>query len=334
LSSATIFYLTTVLVYGSVDVMACLGLNLQFGIAGVTNFGFIIYQAAGAYAAAVLSMPRDTANGGFQSYIGGLHLPFPVPWAGAAIAGALIAIPTGLVVRRSLRADYVGVSMLVTAVVLNSLVNNFQPFMNGAAGLALIPPPFGGQVFTHSVSDQWVYCAIGFLLCAGVYLLIRLITESPYGRSLRAMREDEVAAGAIGKNTDRLRMTMLVVGGAVGGLSGGLLVSFISIWAPSAWTYPETIILIAAIIIGGRGNQLGVVLGALLVPVGFLEATRFIPPFGPPGLVPALEWVVTGLLILAFLWFRPQGVIPERRRRLANRLPVPDRVSAAGTTRG
>lgn len=334
MTSAQIFYLTTVLVYGAVDIMACLSLNAQFGVAGIANFGFIIYQAAGAYVAGVLSMPPDTANGGFQSYFGGLQLPFPLPWLGAAAAGALVAVPTGMIVRRSMRADYVGVSMLVTAVVLNSLAADYRPLLNGAAGLALVPAPLGGEFNTTAIGYQWLYVAISFILCAAVFILIRLVTEAPYGRSLRAMRDDVMAAEAIGKNTAKLRMTMLVFGGAIGGLSGGLLVSFISVWAPSAWTYPETIILIAAIIAGGRGNQFGVVLGALLVPVGFLEATRFIPQFGSAGLVPALEWVVTGLLILLFLWFRPQGAFPERRRKLSSRLPLPQWANSGGRADG
>jgi len=330
MSNGTIFYITTLLVYGGVDVVACLGLSLQFGTAGIANFGFIIYQAAGAYTAAVLSLPRDSANGGFQSYVLGWHLPFPIPWIGAALAGAVLAIPAGLVVRRSLRPDFAGVSMLVTAVILNTVVDNFVPLFNGAAGVALVPSPLSNVFNPQGLRWQWMYSAIAVLVCILILLAMRLITESPYGRSLRAMREDETAAKAIGKNTDWMRMSILVVGGAVAGLSGGILVGFINLWAPSAWTYPETIVLIAAVIVGGRGNHYGAILGALLVPLGFLEATRFIPPFGPAGLVPALEWIATGLLILVFLWFRPQGVVPERRRRLAKYLPPTQPAAAAG----
>ncbi len=330
MSSGTIFYITTLLVYGGVDVVACLGLSLQFGTAGITNFGFIIYQAAGAYVAAVLSLPRDTANGGFQTYVLGLHLAFPLPWIGGAVAGGLLAIPAGLVVRRSLRPDFAGVSMLVTAVILNTVVDNFVPLFNGAAGVALVPSPLGNLFNPQSLKWQWMYSGIALFMCIVVLLVIRLITESPYGRSLRAMREDETAAKAVGKNTDRMRMTVLITGGAVAGLSGAILVGFINLWAPSAWTYPETIVLIAAVIIGGRGNHYGAILGAALVPLGFLEATRFIPAFGPAGLVPALEWIVTGLLILVFLWFRPQGVIPERRHRLARSLPAQAAAAVSG----
>src|SRR5947209_19938114 len=82
MSSSQIYYVTTLLVYAGVDIMACLALNLQFGVSGLVNFGLIVFQAAGAYAAAVLSMPPDTANGGFQQYVLGLQLPFPLPWLG------------------------------------------------------------------------------------------------------------------------------------------------------------------------------------------------------------------------------------------------------------
>jgi branched-chain amino acid transport system permease protein len=134
------------------------------------------------------------------------------------------------------------------------------------------------------------------------------------------MRERELAATAIGKNPVQLKMTIFIVGGVIAGLSGAILVGFIQVWAPSVWLYPETIILFAAIIVGGRGNNIGAILGALLVPVGFEEITRFlnndpaIANLGPPGLIPALQWVAIGLLIIGFLWFRPDGVRPESRR--------------------
>jgi len=88
------YYLVNLLIYAAVDAMACLALNQQFGIAGVTNFGFIIFQAAGGYTAAILAMPPKSANGGFQSYIGGWNLPFPLPWIGATVVGGLIAPPS------------------------------------------------------------------------------------------------------------------------------------------------------------------------------------------------------------------------------------------------
>lgn len=316
MNNQTLFYITTLVVYGGVDVIACLGLSMQFGVAGVVNFGFIIFQAAGAYTAAVLSLPSDRANGAFQQYVAGLHLPFPVPWIGAAAVGGVLAIPfTGLLSRR-LRTDNTAIAMLVTAVIANALITNYRPLFNGAAGVSLVPAPLASAIDPLSLNYQYVYCGVVIAVALATFLVLRRLTASPYGRSLRAMRDNDLAAASIGTNVRGRRTAILVLGGSIAGLSGAILVGYINLWAPSAWTYQETVVLIAALIVGGLGNHIGAVVGALVVPLGFEEATRYIPAFGPPGLVPALEWVIIGSLILTFLWFRPQGLVPERRRIL------------------
>jgi branched-chain amino acid transport system permease protein len=310
------YYLVNLLIYAAVDAMACLALNQQFGIAGVTNFGFIIFQAAGGYTAAILAMPPDSANGGFQSYIGGWGLPFPLPWIGATLAGGLIALPFTFLVGRRLRGDFAAIGLLVTAVLLNLLATNYVPLFNGDAGLSLIPQPLQGEFNPLASGYKWGLTVVALLLGAAVYWFLRRVTESPYGRSLRAMRDNDAVADALGKNLLSLRTGMLVLGGAIAGLSGGVLVSYITTWSPAAWGYAETVVLFAAVIIGGAGNHLGAILGAILVPVGFEEATRYIPNSNnlPPNLIPSLQWVAIGLLIVVFLWFRPQGILPERKR--------------------
>ena len=312
------FYVINILIYAAVDATACLGLNQQFGVSGVTNFGFIVFQAAGGYAAAILALPPDTANGGFQSYIGGWQLPFPFPWIGAAVAGGLVALPFAFLFGRRLRGDFAAVGLLVTAVLLNLLVTNYRRFLNGDAGLSLIPTPLrGNNMFSvEPLSYEWGYTVGAVALCALVFLFVRRITESPYGRSLRAMRDNDAVADSLGKNLLSMRTAMLVTGGAIAGLSGGILVTYISTWSPAAWGYAETVILFAAVIIGGAGNHMGAILGAILVPVGFEEVTRYIPSSNnlPPNLIPSLEWVAIGLLIIVFLWVRPQGILPERKR--------------------
>jgi branched-chain amino acid transport system permease protein len=327
------FYVINLLVYAAVDAMACLGLNQQFGVAGVTNFGFIIFQAAGGYAAAILALPRDTANGGFQSYIGGWHLPFPLPWIGAAVVGGLVALPFAFLFGRRLRGDFAAVGLLVTAVLLNLLVTNYRPFLNGDAGLSLIPTPLRGQnMFSvQSLGYEWGFTVGAIALGVCVFWFVGRLTESPYGRSLRAMRDNDVVADSLGKNLLSMRTAMLVTGGAIAGLSGGILVTYITTWSPAEWGYAETVVLFAAVIIGGAGNRLGAVLGAVLVPVGFEEVTRYIPTSNnlPPNLIPSLEWVAIGLLIIGFLWFRPQGVLPERKRVIA----VVPRPAAVGKER-
>ena len=312
-------YAATLLVYVAVDVIACLALNLQFGVSGIVNFSFIVFQAIGAYTAAVLSMPPDTAYGGYQVYIGGFQLPFPIPWIGGALAGGLLAIPVGLVVLRKLRPDYQAISLLVLSVIVNSVITNVRPFLNGAAGIAQVPGPFSDQFDRFGDSYLLLFVGLTVPCVLLVWLVASRIVNSPFGRSLRAMREHELAATAIGKNPVQLKMTIFIVGGVIAGLSGAILVAFNQVWAPSVWLYPETIILFAAVIVGGRGNNVGAILGAILVPVGFFEVTRRIPATiggwtPPPNLIPAMEWVAIGLLIIGFLWFRPQGVRPEVRR--------------------
>ena len=314
------YYAANLLIYAGIDIIACLALNLQFGVSGIVNFSFIVFQAVGAYAAAVLSLPPDTANGGFQHYVGGFQLPFPFPWIGGAIAGGLLAIPVGFVVLRKLRSDYQAIALLVLSVIANTVITNADKFLGGAAGLALVPPPFSDRIDPNTESYQYLYVGITIVAVVIAFAVVNRVVNSPYGRSLRAMREREIAAAAIGKNPVNLKMTIFIVGGVIAGLSGAILVGFIQLWAPSVWLYPETIILFAAVIVGGRGNNIGAILGALLVPVGFEEVTRLlnsnpnIANLGPPNLISALQWVIIGLLILGFLWFRPQGVRPEPRR--------------------
>src|SRR5260221_8055882 len=200
-------------------------------------------------------MPPRPANGAFHSYSGGLSLPFPLPWIGAAVVGGLIALPFTFLVGRRLRGDFAAVGLLVTAVLLNLLVTNYVPLFNGDAGLSLIPTPLRGNngFSVQSTGYQWGFAVGALLLGALVFLFVRRITESPYGRTLRAMRDNDVVADSLGKNLLSLRTGMLVLGGAIAGLSGGILVSYITTWSPAAWGYAETVVLFAAGIIGGAG---------------------------------------------------------------------------------
>ncbi len=329
--NAAYFYVATLLVYGAIDVMACLALNVEYGFAGLSNFGFIIFQSIGAYVAAVLSMPKaSTFYGGYEQYVLGWHLPWPFPWIGAAIAGGLLAVPFVALVGKRLRGDFAALGLLVSAVLLNELVTDFVPLFNGAAGVSNVPSPLQGIWNPQSLGYQFAYGGIAVVLCVLTYYLLRRVTESPYGRSLRAMRDNDVVADSLGKNLRVQRTSMMILGGAIAALSGAILVGFINLWAPGAWAYAETIVLFAAIIVGGAGNHKGAILGALLVPLGFEEATRFLPPLSNPTLVPALEWVAVGALIVLFLWFRPSGILPERRRFLSGAGPGSIAVASIG----
>src|SRR5256885_9560536 len=141
------YYAANLLVYAGVDIIACLALNLQFGVSGIVNFSFIVFQAAGAYAAAVLSMPPHTASGyDFQLYVGGFQLPFPLPWIGGSLAGGLLAVPGGLVVLRELRSGYQAIAPLLAPIISKPAVTDPRPFLNGSAGPVLAAPPLPARI--------------------------------------------------------------------------------------------------------------------------------------------------------------------------------------------
>jgi ABC-type branched-subunit amino acid transport system permease subunit len=314
MSTGMDFYLSGLAILLGINLIAIWGLDLQFGLAGINNFAYIVFQAAGGYAVALLALKPASAYGSFETYIGGFHLPFPLPLIGAAVVGGLLAVPVGLVALQRLRADYQAMAMLVLSLIATGLAEAQTGLVNGPAGLALIPQPFAGAFPVSPLGYHWVFLGLTAVCCVVAWWVARGISRSPYGRLLRAVRESESAVSALGRNPYALRMTVLIAGGALAGLSGGLLVEYVTAWGPSSWLYPETFLFLTALIVGGKGNLAGGALGALVVPIGIVELTRRLPAFGYPGMIDSLDWVAIGACLLIFLWFRPNGLIPERKR--------------------
>lgn len=310
------FYIITLLVYFAVDTIAALGLSVQFTYAGIPNFGFIVLQAAGAYTAAVLTLGTRGSQT-FQHYFIGAKLPFPIPIIAAMAVGALLAVLMGAAVSlRGLRRDYQAVVYLIMSVLATDLVENFPSFLNSSSGLSLIPEPLSSQLNLDYLSYHWIYAVYALVLAGFSFLVVRYLHWSPLGLAWRALRDSEVSAVALGKKAWRLKLAAMAIGGALAGLSGAVLVEFVTAWSPAAWLFPETVALFTALILGGLGNNIGVVLGVLLVPVGLFQATSFLPEFYHPGFIDAMEWVVMGVAILVVLRFFPRGIVPERPRNL------------------
>lgn len=316
MSPETQFYLTTLIVYAAVALIACWGLDLHYSDTGLLNLSYIVSHAAGAYTAALLMVGPREAGGEtlVQEYFWGASLPFPLPFVGAALVGAALSLPVGFVALRKLRADYQAIAMLSIALIAGALVVATPSFLGGGLGLYLVPAPMKDTLGLTSLEYAWAYSGFALLLAAIVGWLVVRVSRSPVWRVLRAVREHPDAAEAIGIDIGRARMGSFALGNAIGALSGALLVSFIGAWAPSDWPYEETLILLGAVIIGGAGNRFGVLLGALLLPVALNEGTRFLPRIGEGGTAEAIQFAAIGVVILAFLWARPQGLVPERRR--------------------
>jgi branched-chain amino acid transport system permease protein len=307
------YYAIVLLVYLGTDLLAAWGLNLEFGVAGVANLAFIVTIAAGAYAYVVLTLPSPAAGGGFQQYVGGLSLPFPVALAGGVLAGAVVGVLIGITGLKRLRPDYQAVAMLVVSLMAATIVTADTGFLGGNAGLVLLPnfAPFSDQ---DPEVQRWLFVAIVAVCCIGGFLVLRRFTNGPIGRALRAMRDDENAAAAIGKDIVVMRLMVQAVGGGFGGLSGALLVAFIGGWSPGAWAYVETLALLTAVIVGGMGNNRGVTLGTFLIAIVLLQGVQFLPQISfRIGLREDLGWIVLGVVTIAFIWLRPQGMLPERR---------------------
>jgi branched-chain amino acid transport system permease protein len=309
------YYLVVLLVYLGTDLLAAWGLNLEFGVAGIANLAFIVTIAAGAYTYAVCTLGPPAAMGNFQQYVGGYTLPFPMAVAAGTLMGAVVGVLIGITGLKRLRPDYQAVAMLVVSLMAVTVVSADTGFLNGNAGLGLIPAPFSDQ---DPAIQRWAYVAIVAVCCVAGYLVLRRFTDGPIGRTLRAMRDDEYAAAAIGKDIVAMRLMVQAVGGAFGGLSGALLVAFIGGWSPGAWNYIETLALLTAVIVGGMGNNRGVTIGTFLIAILILQGVQFLPQSINTiriGLREDLGWIVLGILTIVFIWTRPQGVIAEKRPR-------------------
>jgi branched-chain amino acid transport system permease protein len=305
------YYLATLAVYLVIYALGAWALNTQFGLGGIVNFAFIVFQSIGAYAAAITTLGSSGSLAG-QTYFWGTTWPFPLPLVAGTVAGGLLALVVGPATMRKMRRDYQAAAMLVLALIANQIVTNDTHLFNGAAGLAGVPQPLMNSLGLDLNSYDWLYVAFAAVIAAAAFVMFRRLSLSPFGRTLRALRDDEEAALAVGKNAWGTRMAVFVLGGAIAGLAGALLIEFIGAWSPSAWSYQETFILLVAVILGGTGNEIGVFLGAFLVGIVLLQLPSFLPPIGYPGLIDSLQWIVVGLVWLLVLWFRPRGLIGEK----------------------
>jgi len=317
------YYIATLTVYFGVNVLSALSLNLQFGFAGVVNFGYILFQAVGAYIAAVVVLGPSSA---FQQYVFGARLPFGVALLLATAAGAVLSLLIGLFSLRNIRRDYQAAILLIISLMATQVVQGYVPLFNGSNGVTGVPRPLSSLPLSLQ-GYQWAYAGWVLVVAALAYALVTWLSRSPWGRALRALRDQEDAAAAIGLNVTALRLQVFVIGGALAGLSGGLLVEYIGAWSPDAWGYAETFVIFTALFVGGIGNYRGAVLGVLLVPIIFLELPRFLPQVGYPGLMDSIEWIAIGAIWMLCLYLRPQGIVPERRNRAA-RTTAPEPPSA------
>jgi branched-chain amino acid transport system permease protein len=300
-------YATFFLVFASIFATMALGLNLQWGYTGLFNVGVAGFVAVGAYTSALLTAPPEAGR------LAGFGLPIAVGWAGAVVASGLVALLVGMAALR-LRHDYLAIATFGVAVVIQLVALNAQALTGGPFGIQFIPKPFD-DTFKGSLAFNAAYLALAIAVLAAVYVGLERLVASPWGRVLRAIREDEAAAEAVGKRAFVFRLQAFTIGSAVMGLGGALYAHFVGYIAPEDFLPILTFQLWTMLVVGGAGNNRGAILGAAVVWAIWTvsgNALREVIPAAEQARAAALQIVLVGVLLAAMLIWRPRGLLGER----------------------
>lgn len=291
-------YASFFLVFATVFAIITLGLNLQWGFTGLFNVGVAGFVAIGAYTSALLTTP------------GGLGWPVAVGLVAATLLTGLAGLFIGAVALR-LRRDYLAVTTFGIAVTIQVIANNATPLTGGPFGVQFIPKPMQAWLGT-GLPWTLAYLGLSLALLGLVYLALARLVKSPWGRVLRAIREDEDTASSVGKRVFLFRLQSFVIGTMLMGLGGALYAHFVGYIAPEDFLPILTFQIWAMLIVGGSGNNRGAIVGAFLV-WGFWTAAGGVMrgwiPQAEQARAAALQVVLIGALIAAMLVLRPRGLI-------------------------
>ncbi|HEX6720323.1 MAG TPA: ABC transporter ATP-binding protein, partial [Burkholderiaceae bacterium] len=260
-------------------VLLALGLNIVVGYAGLLDLGYIAFYAVGAYMFGLLASPHlgDTFPAIKAIFAGGLHTPWwvviPLGAAIAGVAGALLGAPT-----LKLRGDYLAIVTLGFGEIIRVFLNNLDApvnITNGPKGLLQIDSfkipllnfDFGrpGELFGLEISSVTKYYYLFLLIVVISVVICYRLERSRIGRAWMAIREDEVAAKAMGINTRNMKLMAFAMGATFGGVSGVLFATFQRFISPESFALQESIMVVAMVVLGGIGHIPGVILGALLL---------------------------------------------------------------------
>jgi branched-chain amino acid transport system permease protein len=307
-------YLASFFILVGIYAVFALGLNVHWGYTGIFNFGIAGFFAVGAYTTAILT--KDPSTGVYDEYVGGLGLPFVVGLLGAGAACGILAFIIGIPTL-SLREDYLAIASIGVAEALRRVFITERWLANGTSGMIGIPQPLHGMV---EPSDyKYIYLGIVVLVLIIVYIAIERGIRSPWGRVLRAIREDEMTAAASGKNIFAFKMQSFVFGAVIMGIGGALYAHHVRAITPDTFApFFGTFIIWVMLIVGGSGNNKGAVLGAFVV-WGIWNGTDW-AVHNLPGLetldtrVFYVRNLLIGLLVVAVLLVRSGGILGEEKR--------------------
>lgn len=300
------FFLTTALIFSLIT----LGLNLQWGLTGLFNVGLAGFVAIGAYTSAILTTPDDVGR------VGGFDLPIVGGWLAAMlVAGAVAAIVGAATLR--LKSDYLAITTFGVAVVVQLVALNAQGLTGGPFGVGFIPRPFAGLAENPIHFNLANLAIVGFVTIL-TYFALEHLARSPWGRVLKALREDERAAVSLGKSARFYRVQAFALGGAIMGLAGAVQAHFIGFIAPENYLPTLTFQVWTMLIVGGSGSNKGAILGSILVWAiwaGSGAVTSAFVPTDQQARAAALQIVAIGVMLCVILLVRPMGLLGGTKRK-------------------
>ncbi|MCC2596312.1 branched-chain amino acid ABC transporter permease [Pusillimonas sp. MFBS29] len=284
-------YLISICIIGAIYALLAIGLNIQYGETGLINFGHVAYFAIGAYASAILS-----AKG----------VPVPLAIVVAGLVAAVGAVPIGMAALR-LKEDYFAIVTLGFAEAVRIFVQQEDWLTNGVQGISSISPLVPAAA---GAAQNIIFAAVTVGVVLLAMLAVYLLQNSTFGRILRAIRDNEVAVIALGKNTAGFKIKVLMFGSFLAGLAGAFYAHFISFISPEQFIALVTFYVWMSIILGGVGTMKGSLLGSLALVI-LLEGSRFIGDF-LPGIsdvqMAHVRLGIIGLVLVLFSLYRPQGI--------------------------
>jgi len=294
-----------------------LGLNINWGMTGLFNIGIAGFYAVGAYTSAILTAEPSVPS---NPHLGGFQLPIPVGWAAAMLFSGIVAWFVGKICLR-LRADYLAIATIGIAEIIRITFRNWGGLAGGSYGIQRIPRPF------ESLGQPWAelgFLALVLLIVAVAYWVIERGINSPWGRVMRAIRENETAAAAAGKDVERMRLQAFVYGSALMGLAGALSAHYAKAFLPEDMEpLTATFLIWVMLIAGGSGNNKGAIVGAFLV-WGLWTMSEFLTDFLSTDWATRAGYIrvfLIGFLLQVVLQVFPKGLIPEKPPVLG---PVPE----------
>jgi len=285
-------YLLRILIISGIYIILTISLNLILGYTGLPALGHIAFACVGAYTSSLLAL-----NYGIS------------PWIGLII-GACLASLLGFVIgfpSIRLKGDYLALATFGSGVIVYSVSKNWVSLTRGPMGLPGIP---AFSFLNFELQPVWTYLILIIVFVFITAFVINRIVESPFGRILKGIREDEVASLSIGKDVNRYKLTVFIVGAFFAGIAGSLYAHYITFIDPSSFTVMESITVLLMVVFGGMGNIKGSSMGALILVI-FPEMLRFL---GMPSSIAApLRQMIYGLLLIILMIKRPQGIVGRYR---------------------